>query len=89
MCAPLGAGRNQAPDLPHLGDVLPHVHADALAMTDIERTAATTTTPAQLAEAARGLWDPLHAGDVEAVLASFGPEPARRFWAAVDTGVPA
>lgn len=33
-----------------------------------------TTTPAQLAGAASALWDSIHAGDVEAVLASFDPE---------------
>lgn len=48
-----------------------------------------TTTPAQLAEAASALWDSIHAGDVEVVLASFDPEPARRFGAAVDIDVPA
>lgn len=64
------SGQTRRPDLPHIGDVLPRSGADAVTMTDTQPT----TTPAQLAEAARALWDSIHAGDVEAVLASFDPD---------------
>ena len=52
-------------------------------MTDTEPT--TTTTPAELALAAEALWRSIHAGDVEAVLASFDPNIT---WVNDETGGP-
>ena len=52
-------------------------------MTDTEPT--TTTTPAELAVAAEALWRSIHAGDVEAVLASFDPNIT---WVNDETGGP-